>query len=82
MNCWIRQVRPAVERAIYGQFRAGKRIFDLSLDYRLPYSEIERIIRSGMDLIERSAANRPKGNKVEVITVAADRMRAAGPRPG
>ena len=39
-------------RTILDQFRARKSIFDLSLEYKVPYSRIEGMLRSGLAFLE------------------------------
>jgi hypothetical protein len=39
-------------RTILNQFRAGKSIFDLSLEYKVSYSRIEGVLRSGLAYVE------------------------------
>ena len=41
-----------VPRTILNQFRAGKSIFDLSLEYEVPYSRIEGMLRAGLAFVE------------------------------
>jgi hypothetical protein len=78
MNTWVGQTPPAVRRALFNQFRGGKSIFDLSLDYGLPFREIERIVRWGIDLMGRSADVRHRpARRAVLLSLAKGRMRAA-----
>ncbi|HZS52560.1 MAG TPA: hypothetical protein VFA54_16955 [Bryobacterales bacterium] len=53
MTRTLERLPPSFQRTVFSGFRAGKTIFDLSLEWQLPYSEIEKIIRLGIDSLER-----------------------------
>ncbi|GEM_PF-5148705 len=48
----LERLLPSFQRTVFSRFRAGKTIFDLSLEWQLPYSEIEKIIRLGIESLE------------------------------